>query len=137
MMKTSVNGPADGVRLDKWLWAARFFKTRHLATEAINGGKVQVDGQRAKPSKTVRPGASMTVQKGTLSWVIEVKAVAKQRRPASEAALLYEESESSRLRRQEQVREQRESGQYALGQSTRPNKRERRLIQRFIGKTGD
>ena len=127
----------DKLRVDKWLWAARFFKTRHLAAEAINGGKVQVDGQRTKPSKTVRPGASMTVQKGPLFWVIKVKAVAKQRRPASEAALLYAESESSRLRRQEQVREQRESGQYALGQSNRPNKRDRRLIQRFTGKTGD
>ena len=108
-----------------------------MPTEAINGGKVHVDGQRAKPSKTVRPGATMTIQKGPLSWEIEVKAVVKQRRPASEAALLYKESESSHLRRQEQVREQRESGQYAAGQGNRPNKRDRRMIQRFIGKTGD
>jgi len=136
-MRADAKGAVDGVRLDKWLWAARFFKTRHLATDAINGGKVHVDGQRAKPGKTVTPGVRMTVQKGPLSWEIEVKAVAKQRRPASEAALLYEESESSRLRRQEQVRERRESGQNAAGQSSRPNKRERRMIQRFIGKTGD
>jgi len=136
-MRTPADGLVDAVRLDKWLWAARFFKTRHLATEAINGGKVHVDGQRAKPSKMVRPGATMTVQKGPLSWEIEVKAVGKQRRPASEAALLYEESESSRLRRQALVHEQRASGQYAPGQSNRPNKRDRRMIQRFIGKTGD
>ncbi len=136
-MKTDATGPADGIRLDKWLWAARFFKTRQLATEAINGGKVHVDGQRVKPSKTIRPGTRMTIQKGTLSWEIEVKAVVKQRRPASEAALLYEEAEDSRLRRQDLVREQRESGQRGSGPGNRPNKRDRRMIQRFIGKTGD
>ncbi len=136
-MSADATGPADGLRLDKWLWAARFFKTRQLATEAINGGKVHVDGQRAKPSKTIRPGTRMTIQKGTLSWEIEVKAVVKQRRPASEAVLLYEEAEDSRLRRQDLVREQRESGQRSSGPGNRPNKRDRRMIQRFVGKTGD
>ena len=133
---TSPASPS-GVRLDKWLWAARFFKTRHLAAEAINGGKIHVDGQRAKPGKTVRPGLRMTIQKDSLSWEIEIKAVAKQRRPAVEAALLYEESEASRLRRQEQIRERRESGQLGADAGNRPSKRDRRMIHRFTGKGGE
>ena len=137
MTAPDANAPREGIRLDKWLWAARFFKTRHLAAEAINGGKIHVDGQRAKPGKTVRPGLRMTIQKDSLSWEIEIKAVAKQRRPAVEAALLYEESEASRLRRQEQVRERRESGQQGADASNRPSKRDRRMIHRFTGKGGE
>jgi ribosome-associated heat shock protein Hsp15 len=125
----------DGtMRVDKWLWVARLFKTRHLAVEAINGGKVDIDGQRAKPAKTVRPGTRLTVRKETLVWELEVRAIAKQRRPAAEAALLYAEDEASRLRRQEQVRERRETGIYPDG-AVRPTKRDRRLIQRFTGKS--
>lgn len=137
MTAPDANAPREGIRLDKWLWAARFFKTRHLAAEAINGGKIHVDGQRAKPGKTVRPGLRMTIQKDSLSWEIEIKAVAKQRRPAVEAALLYEESEASRLRRQEQVRERRESGQQGADAGNRPSKRDRRMIHRFTGKGGE
>jgi ribosome-associated heat shock protein Hsp15 len=121
----------EAIRLDKWLWAARFFKTRALAVEAINGGKVHVDGQRAKPGRTVRPGTRLVVHKGSLEWDIEVSAVSRQRRPAAEAALLYTEDEASRLRRQELVRERRETGVQAERRPGRPNKRDRRLIQRF------
>ncbi|MCB2263293.1 MAG: RNA-binding S4 domain-containing protein [Candidatus Thiosymbion ectosymbiont of Robbea hypermnestra] len=123
-------GDAD-LRLDKWLWAARFFKTRRLAVEAVNGGKVQVDGQRAKPSRTVRAGTRLTIHKGSLQWELVVQATSRQRRPAPEAALLYTESEESRLRRQALARERRESGDSGPGAGGRPNKRERRLIQRF------
>lgn len=122
---------APSLRLDKWLWAARFFKTRQLAVEAINGGKVQVNGQRAKPGRAISPGARIEIHKGSLSWEIEVLALNKQRRSATEAAELYREEDASRLRRQALVQERRDIGgdaQYAPG---RPTKRDRRQIQRF------
>jgi ribosome-associated heat shock protein Hsp15 len=122
------------LRLDKWLWAARFFKTRQLAIEAINGGKVAVDGQRAKPSRSVRPGSKLEIHKDSLSWEIEVVALSKQRRPANEAVLLYTETEASRLRRQELTRERRDLGLSAQTQDGRPTKRDRRMIQRFTGR---
>lgn len=118
-------------RLDKWLWAARFFKTRQLAVEAVNGGKVQVDGQRCKPSRALRPGARLHIQKGELAWEIEVRGLSKQRRPASEAALLYEEDEASRLRRQELARAARENAQLGPRPRGRPTKRDRRQIEAF------
>lgn len=124
-------GEYDSIRLDKWLWAARFFKTRQLAVEAVSGGKVQVNGQRAKPGKTVCPGAHLTIHKGGLAWEIEVKAVSRQRRSAPEAVLLYEETEESRLRRQDLVRERRESATYDRGTAGKPSKRDRRMIHRF------
>lgn len=129
--------PQGALRLDKWLWAARFFKTRQLAVEAINGGKVQVNGLRTKPAKTVQAGTRVVVHKGSLEWDLVIKAVCRQRRPASEAILLYEESEDSRLRRQELVQQRRESGDKAQGAKGRPNKRERRMIQRFTRKSED
>ncbi len=119
------------LRLDKWLWAARFFKTRPLAVEAINGGKIQVNGQRAKPSHSVRAGQQLTIHKDSLIWDIEVLALNRQRRPASEAALLYREEEASRERRAVAVQERRDLGS---GDATKPNKRERRLIQQFTGR---
>ncbi len=116
------------MRLDKWLWAARFFKTRPLAAEAINGGKVQLNGQRTKPGKIVRPGVRLRIQKGPLRWEIRILALAKQRRPASEAALLYEEEASSRRERQEIVQQRRQAG---IAPPSRPNKRDRRRIQQL------
>lgn len=129
--------PNGALRLDKWLWAARFFKTRRLAVEAINGGRVQVNGLRAKPGRTVQAGTRLIVHKGSLEWDLVVKAVCKQRRPAPEAILLYEESEKSSLRRQELVRQRRESGDETPGTQGRPNKRDRRMIQRFTRKSED
>jgi ribosome-associated heat shock protein Hsp15 len=122
----------DEIRLDKWLWAARFFKTRQLAVEAINGGKVQVNGQRAKPGRSIRTGTRLSIHKDTLQWEIEVLGLSRQRRPATEAVLLYAEDEASRLRRQELTRERRELGVAAGHPGERPTKRDRRLIQRFI-----
>ena len=121
-------------RLDKWLWAARFFKTRPLAVEAINGGKVQVDGQRVKPGRSIRPGNRLTIHKGELEWRIEVQALAKQRRPAAEAMLLYAEDEASRSKRQELVRERREAGHAPAPECGRPTKRDRRRIGDFTGR---
>ncbi len=123
-------------RLDKWLWAARFFKTRQLAVGAINGGKVQVEGQRSKPGRVVRPGTRLSIHKGSLVWDIEVKALSRQRRPAAEAALLYSEDEASRLRRQELVQERRASAPLAGPHQGRPSKRDRRQIEDFTGRHG-
>ena len=131
-----MNTELEAVRLDKWLWAARFFKTRQLAIDAINGGKVHLNGQRAKPGKTIKAGARLEISKGPLEWYVEVKALSQQRGPASQAELLYEETEASRLRRQELARERRELGVYSPGPRTRPNKRDRRLIHRFLDDPG-
>lgn len=119
-------------RLDKWLWAVRFFKTRQLAVEAINGGKVHVNGNRAKPGKEIAVGTRITITKEPHRWDITVQSLQKQRRPANEAQLCYEETEQSRILRMtdiEQRQKQRELG--LLEADARPNKRERRLIHRF------
>ncbi|MEW8015205.1 MAG: S4 domain-containing protein [Candidatus Sedimenticola endophacoides] len=125
-------GQPTGLRLDKWLWAARFFKTRQLAVEAINGGKVHLNGQRAKPGREVRPGTRLRIHKGSLEWEITVEKIPKQRRPASEAITFYSESEQSRDRREAIMAE--EKLLHAAAPRTpesRPNKKQRRMIHRF------
>jgi ribosome-associated heat shock protein Hsp15 len=119
------------LRLDKWLWAARFFKTRGLAAEAISGGKVHYKGQRVKSSRTVEVGAEIRVTQGPVEKVVIVRGLSSQRRPASEASLLYEETEDSRHKREaqlEQLREQRAGQPVSPG---RPSKRDRRQIERL------
>ena len=83
------------VRVDKWLWAARLSKTRALAAEAVKGGRVEINGQRVKPSKEVRPGDEIEVTTGPYRRVVIVRALAERRGPAKEAALLYEETPES------------------------------------------
>ncbi len=122
----------ETVRLDKWLWAARFYKTRQLASEAISGGKVHVNGQRTKPGKDVKVGNLLTISKDKLRWEITVVAIQGQRRSAKEAALLYQESAESLAKRELQIiqnREQREL--FDVSSSQKPNKKDRRLIHRF------
>lgn len=122
------------VRLDKWLWAARFFKTRSLASQAVAGGKVQVDGLRAKPSREVAVGDFLRIQKDQEEFVIVVRAVSGQRRGAPEAQLLYEETQDSiaaRVEARETRRLLRVAGAAPPG---RPGKRDRRLIRRFTKK---
>jgi ribosome-associated heat shock protein Hsp15 len=122
----------DAVRLDKWLWAARFFKTRTLAAEAIAGGKVHVNNQRAKPGKDVKPGMVLSISKSGYQWDITVVAVTHQRRAAKDAELLYEETPESREKRQKQIIEQREKREFFdFGSDHKPNKKDRRLIHRF------
>jgi ribosome-associated heat shock protein Hsp15 len=121
------------MRLDKWLWAARFYKTRALAAEAVDGGKVHLNGQRSKPGKTVRVGSRIEISKGGLEWAIEVVELPKQRRPAEEARGFYLESDESRSRREAIVADRRVEHR-AAPTASRPTKRERRLIHRF--KTG-
>lgn len=132
-----MNGPVnpESLRLDKWLWAARFFKTRQLAVEAINGGKVHLNGKRTKPGKEVREGSRLRIHKGSLEWDILVKQIPKQRRPAAEAVLFYQETAESIERRRALVEERRRSSSLAdRTHRGRPSKRDRRLIQRFTGK---
>jgi ribosome-associated heat shock protein Hsp15 len=120
---------AEGsVRLDKWLWAARFFRTRSLARSAIEGGKVWYDGARPKVSKDVQPGAVLRIRQGFDEKTVRVLALSAERRGAPEAALLYEETAESIARRLERA-EQRRAG--AQVPSERPDKRERRQIHRF------
>lgn len=122
---------ADKFRLDKWLWAARFFKTRGLACDAIDGGKVRVDGLRAKAAKEVRIGNEIRVTREDGEWTVVVKGLSLQRRPAAEAVLLYEETEESKARRQALAEQRKaEYGERERG-SGRPTKRDRRLIHRF------
>lgn len=125
------HGEGERMRLDKWLWAARFFKTRQLASEAINGGKVHLNGQRVKPGKEVSLGARLEIGKDQLSWDITVTALSAQRRPAKEALLLYEESPESREKRQAELLRRREEKEYNIQPDGRPDKKGRRAIHRF------
>jgi ribosome-associated heat shock protein Hsp15 len=117
------------IRLDVWLWAARFFKTRALAKQAVETGKVEIGGQRAKPSRLVRPGDALRVTRGDETFRIEVQAVSDTRGPAVVAQGLYQEGEQARQQR-EAARELRRAAisGYQAPQS-KPNKRARRLIR--------
>ena len=120
-----------GQRVDKWLWAARFFKTRSLATEAIHGGHVRVNGNPVKPARDLRPGDTLDITVGHQHWTVVVRGLNEQRRPASEAQTLYEETEESRARR-ETVREaQRLAPSPGSELRGRPTKKARRQIRGF------
>lgn len=123
------------VRIDKWLWAARFFKTRSLASSAVKGGKVEIDGHNAKPSATVRPGQHLRVTKGEAVFEVEIEAVSDQRGPASQAQALYSETEESRKRRTERAAERRAARLSMPRPAARPDKKQRRQLRRF--KHGD
>lgn len=126
--------PQATQRLDKWLWAARFFKTRGNAAAAITGGKVHVDDCRVKPSRLVRPGTRVSVRKGALEWEVVVQGVSRQRRPATEAASLYAETPGSIERRERGRAQRRLAGGEPAPAPGRPSKRDRRLIARLKGK---
>ncbi|SDM23342.1 ribosome-associated heat shock protein Hsp15 [Modicisalibacter muralis] len=121
----------DSVRIDKWLWAARFFKTRALAKKAIEGGKVEYDGARVKTSKTVETGALIKVPQGWDVWEVEVLAVSSQRRGAPEARELYRETPRSQARRERETESRRLANQAMTAPHGRPDKKQRRDIQRF------
>lgn len=121
------------IRIDKWLWAARFFKTRGLAADAVNGGKVHVNGQRCKPGKDVKIGDLVTVTKDQYTWEVQVTDLNKQRRPAQEAAGLYHEDATSAEKRRQQIelRKQQQAQQHPSEREHKPNKKQRRQIHRF------
>jgi len=118
-------------RLDKWLWVARFFKTRGLAATAISGGKVQVAGDRVKPSRHVGPGTRLEIRRGPVQWQVVVRGVAKQRRPAPEAALLYAETPESISRREREAEQRRLDAGARRERLGKPSKRERRDATRL------
>ncbi len=127
----------ERMRLDKWLWAARFFKTRALAAEAINGGKIHLNGQRAKPGKDIAVGVRLEISKDQYTWDITVKALNAQRRPAKEAALLYEETPESHAKRQAEVERRRLEHEQGGQPEQRPDKKDRRMIHRFKREMGE
>jgi len=121
------------VRVDKWLWAARFFKTRSLAAQAVEGGRVQVNGQRVKPARDLQPGDELVIHIGALEWVIEVRGLSTQRGPAAAAQKLYEERASSRERRFEAVAARKLALAPVRVEKGRPTKRDRRQMRKFTG----
>jgi ribosome-associated heat shock protein Hsp15 len=123
----------EPVRLDKWLWAARFFKTRALAVEAVTGGRVQVDGRRVKPGREVRVGDRIEITLAQSRIELVVAATARHRRPAPEAALLYEETDASREARELAAEQRRLAPPPAPDLGGRPTKRDRR---RFDARRG-
>lgn len=122
---------SERLRIDKWLWAARFFKTRSLASQAVDGGRVKLNGERAKPSKEVKPGDRIAIHIGEYEWDVTVLLLSERRGPAETARTLYEESEASQLRRQEQAATRRLQAEPSDPIKGRPTKRDRRLIHRF------
>ena len=119
------------MRIDKWLWAARFFKTRALAQAAVAAGKVKLHGERVKPAKEIRVGDELTVRVGEYEWHVAIKELSERRGPAAAASQLYAESEESRARRSAQIADRRAHGSVRGERKGRPTKRERRQIIRF------
>lgn len=136
-MKNSAETTPSRTRLDKWLWAARFFKTRNLAIEAINGGKIHLNQQRAKPAKEIHIGDELRIRKEHLEFTIIIKALATQRRSAPEAAQLYEETAESISKRQQLTELHRQESGYRPQGSGRPTKKDRRLIHQFVRQPSD
>jgi ribosome-associated heat shock protein Hsp15 len=121
------------VRLDKWLWAARFFKTRSLATEAVAGGKVDVNGERAKPAKAVKPGDQIRLRLGPYEHILIVRELGERRGPASVAQTLYEETEASRAERERLAAQLKMApATFVYEEKGRPTKKDRRDLSRFI-----
>ncbi|MFV8780862.1 RNA-binding S4 domain-containing protein [Microbulbifer sp. SA54] len=125
----------EKVRIDKWLWAARFFKTRSIAKQAIEGGKVHADGQRVKASKEISTGTLLKIRQGWDEKVVEVIALSDQRRGADIAQALYRETDESIAKREQYAAERKANN--AVITSERPNKKQRRQIHRFIQESQD
>ena len=128
-----MNDSTNRLRIDKWLWAARFFKTRSLAAKAVEGGRVRVDGERVKPAKELKPGDVVTVRVGELEWVVTVRALAARRGPAAEARGLYVEEEASRVRREAITAARKLEREPGSGLRGRPTKRDRRMLRKLTG----
>jgi ribosome-associated heat shock protein Hsp15 len=119
------------MRLDKWLWAARFFKTRSLAQQAIEAGRVKLNEQRVKVSHALKLEDSVSVRVGELEWQVRVKGLAEKRGPAVQARKLYEETAESRAERERRIELRRWSAEPAAQIKGRPTKRDRRTLERF------
>ena len=116
----------DGVRIDKWLWAARFFKTRGAATEAVLGGRVQLNGTRVKPAREVRVGDTLEIRRGLTQWTVVVAGLAERRGSAEVAAALYDETPESVAAREQRALERRLARPLGADLGSRPTKQDRR-----------
>lgn len=123
-------GAATRVRVDKWLWAARFYRSRALACDAIESGQVRVDGERVKPSRGVKAGDRVTVRKGGIAWEVVVTALAERRGSATEAARLYREDAASVAGREQEVARRKAAAPARV--PGRPTKRDRRTLDDFL-----
>ena len=124
----------DPVRLDKWLWAARFFKTRSLAADAVDGGKVYVNGDRAKPAKSVKPGDELRLRLGPYEHIVIVQGTSERRGPAPEAQRLYAETAASREAREKLHWQLTKAAPAMEAAPGRPTKQDRRALERFRGR---
>jgi len=128
------NSTHTSLRLDKWLWAARIFKTRAVAATAVAGGKVHLNAARVKPAHPVRPGDTLTIQRGEDELTILVQALALKRAPAPIAAMLYEETEESRATRAQRAAARAASAIHSPHHDSRPTKKQRRALTRLTHK---
>lgn len=119
------------IRVDKWLWAARFFKTRSLAQQAVEGGKVRIGGERIKPAKEVRIGDELAIQIGVYQWTVRILQLSDKRGSAPVAQTLYSEDAASRQQREEQAALRKIAAEPAQDRHGRPTKRERRQLERW------
>ena len=126
--------PGEEFRLDKWLWAARFFKTRALAATAIDGGKIEVNQERAKRSRRLQVGDLLRIRLGPYEHLVEVRALSNRRGPASAAAQLYQETPESRAAREALAVQIKAANTSFLFEKGKPSKKERRELQRFKGR---
>jgi ribosome-associated heat shock protein Hsp15 len=124
----------SSARLDKWLWASRFFKTRSIARAAVSGGTVHLNGNRAKPGRSLNVGDELRIQRGEEEYTITVLELSTRRGPATVARTLYEESEDNRKQREELAEQRRLEYQQNASRERRPDKRQRRKIIRFKNK---
>jgi len=124
----------DMVRIDKWLWAARFFKTRSLASQAVSGGHVTLNGNRVKPSRTVQPGDMLLVRRDFFEYTVKILELSERRGPASVAQTLYEETAASISKREALEEQRRILRLQGNPPDRRPEKHERRKIRRFLKK---
>jgi len=121
------------MRLDKWLWAARFYKTRSLAQQAIEAGRVRLGGERVKPSREIRPGDLLAISAHDQQWQVAVRGLSQRRGPAAAARLLYEESESSLAAREALLAQRKIAHEPAYELEGRPSKQDRRALRRLRG----
>lgn len=121
---------SETVRIDKWLWAARFFKTRSMATDAVDGGKIRLNGERIKPARGVKVGDKLDIDNGSTEWEVVVDGLAEQRGSAAIAQTLYTETEESILRREQKAEQRKFFREPAEAIKGRPTKRDRRQIDK-------
>lgn len=126
-----MSSPTLSVRLDKWLWAARFYKTRSVARSMVEGGKVHYNGQRSKPSKIVELGASIRLRQGNEEKTVIIEKITDQRRGAPEAQTLYSETQESIVKREENAQKHKLNALHSPSPERRPDKKQRRNIIKF------